>query len=101
MAFTSIVITHQCRNLDGTFASGAIRFRLTTRMTNTGVTYDPGVPLVATLNGTGQLSVTVPANNDPTTISQVPAAYVVAFELNGATNQAISGDEYTDRKSVV
>lgn len=66
MAFTTATITHLFTNADGTAASGAVTFNLAARMTNNGTTVIPG-EVTAQLNGTGAISTTLTANNDPGT----------------------------------
>lgn len=86
MAFTSITLTHQFLNPDGTPASGMVAFRLTERVTNGGVTYAPQVPVHATLDSNGHLSQALPANNDPAT-APAGSAYVVTLMLNGRSGE--------------
>lgn len=89
MAFTQIRVHHQFKNIDGSAASGVVAFRLSQRISNGGVTYTPQVPTHATLNGTGDLTVTLPANNDPTTTPK-GSNYIVTFFVNTGIS---SGDE--------
>lgn len=93
MSFTTITVTHQFLNLDGSTASGVVAFRLTKRITNGTATYATEIPVHATLNPSGQLSQSLPANNDPAT-SPGDSAYMVTFLLNGTSGQMLSGDEY-------
>lgn len=87
MAFTLVRLTHSFKNPDGSPASGVIVFKLSQRITNSGTTYTPQVDVHATLNATGHLTQTLPANNDPGTTPQ-GSNYVVTFMVNG-----FSGDE--------
>ena len=87
MAFTLVKVTHRFLNPDNSPASGVVIFRLSARITNSGVTYAEQVPVHATLTATGDLSQTLPANNDPTTTPK-NSSYLVTFLLNG-----YSGDE--------
>jgi hypothetical protein len=94
MGFTAITVTHgPILNLDGSYGSGTVAFRLSTRITNGVQTYTPVVPVHATVSPEGMLSQVLPANNDPATL---PAGsfYIVTFFLNGSSGQTLSGDEY-------
>ena len=94
MSFTLINVTHgPIFNLDGSYASGEILFRLTKRITNGVQTYAPQIAAKATLSGTGTISISLPANNDPATVPG-DSQYVVTFLLNGAAAQMLSQDEY-------
>jgi hypothetical protein len=94
MGFTSITVTHQFKNLDGTAASGVVIFKLSSRITNTGLSYSSEIPVHSTLDSSGNLSQVLPANNDPTT-TPANSNYLVTFMLNGASGQMESGDEYS------
>lgn len=94
MGFTTITVTHQFKNIDGTAASGVIIFRLSARITNSDLTYDPTVPVHAALDSNGNLSQALPANNDPTTTPQ-GSNYIVTFMLNGSSGVPLMGDEYS------
>lgn len=83
MAFSQVTIQHSYLNLDGTPASGAVVFQLTGAMRNSGTTYAASLPVVATLNGSGQLSVELPANNDAGTIPD-GVGYIVTEKIAGA-----------------
>lgn len=89
MAATLITVTHTFLNIDQTPASGVVVFKLSARMTNGTTTYPEQVPVHATLNGSGQLSAVLPANNDPAT-TPVDSTYLVTFVLNGS-----DGDQYS------
>lgn len=94
MSFTMITVTHgPIYNLDGSYASGEIVFRLTKRVTNGVQTYAQQVAAKAVLSATGTISISLPANNDPATVP-ADSQYVVAFLLNGANGQALPEDEY-------
>lgn len=69
MAFTMVPLTHTFLNPDGTPASGSVRFSLSGRMTNGTSTIMPAEPITATLDASGHLSQTVPANDDTATVS--------------------------------
>ena len=92
MSFTMIQISHTFLNLDGSSASGSVVFRLSDRITNSGSSYDSALSVTSTLNGSGELSIVLPANNDPTT---VPANtyYNVAFMLNGAESGGVGDSQ--------
>lgn len=81
MGFTTQTITHTFTNCDGTPASGSVTFRLTKRMTNSGSTIGPGT-VTGTLNGTGQLSVSLFANDDTATFP-ADAQWMVNIRILG------------------
>jgi hypothetical protein len=83
-----ITVSHTFQNIDGTAASGTVVFRLSDRITNGGISYDPAVPMHSTLNSSGQLSVTLPANNDPGT-TPANTYYEVALMLNGSASGGV------------
>jgi hypothetical protein len=85
---TPITVVHTFTNPDGSAGSGVIGFKLSGRMTNASVTYAPQVPVHSTLNGSGQLSQVLPANNDPAT-TPAGSFYLVTFYLNGMTGDEI------------
>lgn len=87
MAFTIVKLHHLFKNPTGSPSSGVLAFRLSARMTNGGISYAEQVPVHSTLSATGKLTVTLPANDDPTTTPK-GANYLVTFMLNG-----YSGDE--------
>lgn len=80
MAFTTRTITHTFKNVDGTAGSGTLVFSLTKRMTNGTQTYLPAA-VTATLDGSGNLSVTLPCTTDATTSPQ-DALWRVDFHLS-------------------
>ncbi len=82
MAFTVRTITHTFTNADSTPASGTIEFALTRRMTNGTTTIVPAV-VAGTLNGTGQLSVPLTANDDGGT-APTGAQWRVTFRILGS-----------------
>jgi hypothetical protein len=90
MAVTPVTVTHTFLNPDGTPASGIVAFRLSGRMTNGTTSYASTVPIHATLDANGQLSQSVPANNDPATVP-TGTNYTVTLFVNGE-----SGDTYAD-----
>lgn len=61
-------VTHTFINPDGSNASGTVRFSLSGRMTNGTETIMPSEPVTATLSN-GALSVSLPSNLDPGTVS--------------------------------
>lgn len=67
MAFTSCSLTHSFTNPDGTPASGTVELTLSKRMTNGTNTIVPG-SVTATLNGSGDVAVSVASNKDPATL---------------------------------
>lgn len=84
MAFTYATITHSFLNPDGSAASGAVKFRLTQRMTNGSVSIMPGQSVTAAINGTtGAISQSLAANNDPDTVPQ-DVQWEVTIEQTGA-----------------
>lgn len=83
MAFTTVTITHQFQNADTTPASGTITFQLSKRMTNGTLTVVPA-EVIATLNGSGQLSQALTANNDAGTVPG-DAEWLVTFRIQGAS----------------
>lgn len=93
MGFTMITVTHSFKNLDGSTASGIVAFRLTKRITNGSESYTPEIPLHSTLDSSGNLTATLPANDDPATLP-ADSQYTVAFLLNGAANQMLSEEPY-------
>ena len=66
MAFTAPQITHSFDNADGTAGSGAIKFTLLGRITNSGTTLVPS-SITANLSGTGGLAQAVTSTLDPGT----------------------------------
>lgn len=82
--FTLVTVTHQFLNLDGSFASGKVVFKLSNRITNGGTSYASELPIEATLNAQGQLSVQLPANDDTAT-TPAGSYYLVTLMLNGAS----------------
>lgn len=68
MAFSTVTITHQFTNPDATPASGSVVFSLSKRMTNGTQSIMPGVTVTSALNGSGQLSQVLYANDDPGTV---------------------------------
>jgi hypothetical protein len=102
MSFTRVNIVHTFENIDGTYATGTLQFRLSATMTNAGLTYTPEIPLVATIGPSGALSCFLPANDDGNLVTSPSGSYqttpsgtyyVVTFLLNGANAVQISGDE--------
>lgn len=87
MAFTMITVTHRFTNLDGSAASGCVIFRLSQRITNGGVSYEPQVVVHANLDATGRLSQALPANDDAGT-TPVGSTYTVIPQINGNTATA-------------
>lgn len=67
--FSKAKITHTFENADGTPSSGRITFTLTKRMTNGNQTITPSAVAI-NLPANGQLSVELPANNDPGTLPE-------------------------------
>lgn len=83
MAFTTRTVTHQFNNADGTAASGTIVFTLTGRMTNGSISMMPSSKVTATLNGSGQLSVSLEANDDAAT-TPTGVLWQVTIEVAGS-----------------
>ena len=81
MAFTSATIQHQFKNADGTAASGSITFRLSGRMSQTGLTYGPA-EITATLDGSGNLSQVLTSNVDGATVPQ-NTQWITTFRILG------------------
>lgn len=67
MAFTQCTLSHEFTNPDGTPASGTIELTLSKRMTNGTSTIVPG-SVTTTLNGSGQVSVSIASNSDDGTV---------------------------------
>lgn len=67
MAFTQATITHKFQNADGTVPTGTVTFALSKRMTNGGTTLVPS-EVTDTLDGSGNLSVSLTSNNDVGTV---------------------------------
>ena len=104
MAFTQVKIVHDFLNLDGTYQTGKIAFRLSATMTNEGITYTPEVPLQAVIGPSGALSCLLPANDDgnletsPSGSYQTTPSgtyYVVTFLFNGLNAVQISSDVFS------
>ena len=101
MSFTRVNIVHTFSNIDGTYATGSVAFRLSATMTNNGVTYTPEVPLEAPIGPSGALSCFLPANDDGNLVTSPSGSYqttpsgtyyVVTFLLDGPNAVQISGD---------
>lgn len=86
MAFTQRTVTHTFTNADGSPASGTVTFALTGRMTNGSTTIVPAAEVTGTLNATGNLSVTVTANNDTGTVP-TDAGWMVTLRIAGAKQE--------------
>ena len=86
MAFTQRTVTHNFQNADGSPASGTVTFALTRRMTNGATTIVPAAEVTGTLNGTGQLSVSLAANNDTGTVP-TDAGWNVTLRIAGARQE--------------
>lgn len=69
MSFTTVTITHQFQNADGSPAIGEVEFSLTKGMTNSGLTILP-IAVTADLDGEGNLSQTLVSNLDAGTNPQ-------------------------------
>jgi hypothetical protein len=63
MAVTIITVTARYANPDGTAASGTVKFKLSKPFANASTIYH-GQTLAATLNGSGQISQSLAANDD-------------------------------------
>lgn len=83
MAFSQATITHTFTNGDSTPASGTVTFWLSKRMTNGTTTIVPA-EVTSTLNVSGQLSVSLYANNDAGT-SPTDAQWEVTLRILGAS----------------
>lgn len=88
MSFTTRTVTHTFQNADGTPASGSVTFALSDRMTNSGTTVLP-TEVVGSLNGSGQLSVVLTANDDAGTVP-TGAQWRVTFRILGASEEVFS-----------
>jgi hypothetical protein len=86
VAFTKATITHTVKNADGTAGSGSIQFTLTKRMSNGTTTILPSA-ITANLNGSGELSQELFANNDPETVPG-NAQWRVDFRLLGDVQES-------------
>lgn len=80
MSFTQRTITHTFTMPDGTAGSGSVTFQLSKRMSQPGQTILPG-EVTGTL-ASGALSVSLAANNDPTTVP-ADAEWLVTFRMQG------------------
>jgi len=78
-------VTHSFKNADSTAASGAVTFTLTKRITN-GTTSVVPAEVTATLNGSGQLSQLLYANNDAGTVPG-DSQWRVDFRILGASEE--------------
>ena len=83
MAFTIRTIVHSFLNLDQTPASGSVELQLTGAMTNGSQTYAASAPIIAPLDPSGNLSVSVPANDDAATLP-LGRMYQVTLKIAGA-----------------
>ena len=83
MAFTSRTITHTFLNADGTAASGTVAFTLSGRMTNGSTSYMPASKVTATIDGSGDISVSLPANDDTDT-APTGIMWQVTIDVAGA-----------------
>jgi hypothetical protein len=85
VSLTTRTITHTVQNADGTAGSGTITFTLSKRITNGSTTVLPA-PVVATLNGSGAISVNLYSNQDTGTFP-ADSTYRVDFRLLYAGSQ--------------
>lgn len=85
MAFTVVTVTATFQNEDGTAASGTVQFQLTEAISNSATTVYP-VPIVATLNSSGSISVPLTANDDTGTTPE-GSQYVVIERVTSASNR--------------
>lgn len=86
MAFTSITITHTFLNADGTPASGTVRWSLSGRMTNSTQSIMPSGPKNVSLNGSGVMSVVLPANDDTGT-TPIGVEWQVTIAVTGCSEE--------------
>lgn len=87
MAFTSVTVTHQFLNPDGSNATGTVRFSLSGRMTNGTQSIMPAEPITAILSS-GSLSQALPATDDTGTVSSDSEIhYDVTINIDGARTE--------------
>ena len=101
MAFTKVQILGSFQNIDGTFGSGYVEFRLSATVNNNGAIYTPEIPLRVAIGPSVALSCFLPANDDGNLETSPSGAYqttpsgtyyVVTFLLNVPNDVQISGD---------
>lgn len=82
MPFTTRQVTHTFSNADGSPASGSVTAALSKRMTNGTTTIVPAAEVTAALNSSGQLSMTLTANDDTGTVP-TDAGWTVTLRIAG------------------
>jgi hypothetical protein len=86
LAFTSVEISHQFSNADGTAASGTVEFTLSGRMTNGTQSIMKTAAVTVALDGTGSFTKALPANDDAGTVP-VGVQWLVALRVAGADEE--------------
>lgn len=88
MSATTITVTHVFAGIDGTPGSGTVEAQLSAPLTNGTQTVSGAV--TATLASNGSLSMTVPANNDPSSTPQT-TSYTFTLRISGSPQVEYAG----------